>query len=420
MTSVERRLVLHFPGFEPLDAHAHWVRFARSCRQSGAHWGLDVEVGALEDGTVARAFDATGRIDGLTTQSRIHLFDYDPLIGRLNGRPTPIRIATGFASAARVLWEGGLFGYLRHGWRFALFFLFPFLAISVALLVSLLIAALPLLVGWTPWHLLWSLPLAALFFARVFLPASGRWHMLHLLGDWDLAVELARMRDPALLVWLDAATEATRAALRKEADEIVVTSHSMGSGMAALVLGAVLEADPGALRGRRVVFLTLGGAILQSALLRSAKTLRAHVGRIARAPEIDWIEIQCLNDVVHFYRSNVVAACGHRDAPSARIVFIRVKQMLTAEHYRRIRRDALRVHRQYVLGSDKRSSYDFALVTTGPAPVALLAEKEPSPAEELRTAPPTALPPIDAGLPASAKDAFLPSSAENRAPLHSA
>jgi hypothetical protein len=40
--------------------------------------------------------------------------------------------------------------------------------------------------------------------------------------------------------------------------------------------------------------------------------------------------------------------------------------MLTGEHYRRIKMDFLRVHRQYVLGPDHRASFDFTLMTAGP------------------------------------------------------
>ncbi|MDI6835252.1 MAG: hypothetical protein QMD99_06010, partial [Rhizobiaceae bacterium] len=63
-----------------------------------------------------------------------------------------------------------------------------------------------------------------------------------------------------------------------------------------------------------------------------------------------------------------VALAGHPDAPQAKIAFVRIKHMLSAERYRRIKRDLLRVHRQYVLDSDRRASFDFSLMTAGPLP----------------------------------------------------
>ena len=45
---------------------------------------------------------------------------------------------------------------------------------------------------------------------------------------------------------------------------------------------------------------------------------------------------------------------------------IRIRRMLTPERYRRIKFDPLRVHRQFVLGSDLRTHFDFTLLTAGP------------------------------------------------------
>jgi hypothetical protein len=101
-------------------------------------------------------------------------------------------------------------------------------------------------------------------------------------------------------------------------------------------------------------------------LLKSATLLRSRVGAIARNPAIFWLDVQCLTDAIHFYKVPVVAAAGHADAPQAKMLFIRVKQMLTPEHYKKIKLDFLRVHRQYVLGPDLQASFDFTLLTAGP------------------------------------------------------
>ena len=107
---------------------------------------------------------------------------------------------------------------------------------------------------------------------------------------------------------------------------------------------------------------------LQCALLRSATVLRQRVGRIARAKEVAWLEVQCLTDIISFYKTSVTALTGHADAPRPKLVFLRFKTMLSPERYRRIKLDFLRVHRQYVLGSDRRSPFDFCLMTAGPLP----------------------------------------------------
>ncbi len=86
------------------------------------------------------------------------------------------------------------------------------------------------------------------------------------------------------------------------------------------------------------------------------------VAAVTRGPDrglrhvIHWLDVQCLTDAIHFYKVPVVAVCGHADLRPAKMVFIRVKQMLTVEHYRKIKKDFLRVHRQYVLGPDLAGS----------------------------------------------------------------
>ncbi|ARQ10367.1 hypothetical protein NXC12_CH02348 [Rhizobium etli] len=390
MKLIEKRVVLHFPGFEPLDGLAHRARYERSARQSAAVWNYSVEIGVPEAGsdpisfmvtTAARAAgEATPGAEpgpsGWQTKSRIHLVDHDGFVRRLRGGNTLSQIIAGFRSCAQIMLEGGVRGYFRHAWRFGLFFLFPFLLTALAIALTVQIALMPYSLGFSLWHMLWSGPLALCFFAFVFLPFSERFHTLHLFADWGMAVALGRMDRAEFNDWLEERATAVRQAFTEEADEYVISSHSMGSSVAAHVIGVLLEREPEIFRGKRVVFATLGSAILQCALLSSASLLRARVGLIARCPEIFWLDVQCLTDSINFYKVPVVAVSGHADAPPAKILLIRVKQMLTSEHYRKIRKDQLRVHRQYVLGPDLKAPFDFTLMTSGPMPASVFASQE--------------------------------------------
>lgn len=364
--AIRKRVVLHFPGFEGLDAGKHRDRYDRSLRKAADLWQYSAEIGPLgEDG---RTFAVDARGDDWQTTSQLHVFDHSGIVEHLRDRPLVQRFLQGYRAACAVLFEGGAFGYFRHAWRFGLFYLFPFLVIALAMVTSLALATYPFWLGLGAWQIVIGLPLAYLFFFRLFLPWADGFHVLHLLSDWELAVAVARLKEPYLLSWMEQSKHAARTALLQEADEYVISSHSMGSSMAAHVLGALLEETPDLLAGKTVVFMTLGGAIPQCSLLRSASRLRERVGLIARTEAVTWLDIHCLTDVIHFYKCRVVALCGHKAASQARLVFIRIKRMLTAERYRKIRRDFLRVHRQYVLDSDLRSPFDFALLTAGPLP----------------------------------------------------
>ncbi|SEH88165.1 hypothetical protein SAMN05216228_1011196 [Rhizobium tibeticum] len=366
MTLISKRVVLHFPGFEPLDGRAHWSRYARSAKQSAAVWKFSALASEPEYGSDSTSFKVQTSSDGWETSSHIHVFDHNALVEGLRTGSRAAQIRAGFWSAFQVIAYGGVAGYFSHAWRFGLFFVFPFLMMILGFSLSATIAVIPIGMELPGFHLLWSAALALCFFGFVFLPFAERFYTLHLFADWHMAVALARMNKPEFNQWLDRCATAARAALSEPADEYVISSHSMGSSVAAHVIGILLERHAGVFAGKRVIFATLGSAILQCALLRPAQLLRSRVGLIARCDTVEWLDVQCLTDAIHFYKVPVVAVCGHGDARPAKMVFIRVKQMLTVEHYRKIKKDFLRVHRQYVLGPDLRAPFDFTLLTAGP------------------------------------------------------
>lgn len=366
MSIVKKRIVLHFPGFEPLDAGMHRQRYERAAAQSAGTWNLSIGTGALENAPVAPSFAVEAAGEGWETDSRIHILDHNDLISGLRSRSLIRRIATGYLNGARVIFFGGASGYFRHAWRFGLFFLFPFLLMAFGIAACAVIAVVPVFAGLSLWNVLWSLPVALAIFVLGFVPLAERLHTVHLFDDWDLAVGLARLGSPGVEDRLAACAAQARDAFAEAADEYLVTSHSMGASMAVHTIGKLLEEDPRIFDGKRVVFVTLGSGLLQCALLRPATVLRERIGLIARCPEIFWLDVHCLTDVINFYKVRAVAAAGHTDAPQANIMTIRFKAMLAPERYRRIKRQFLRVHRQYVLGSERRSMFDFTLMTAGP------------------------------------------------------
>ena len=218
-----------------------------------------------------------------------------------------------------------------------------------------------------------SVPAAVGFFVFLFVPYSNRFHTLHLFADWRLAVGVAR-EDDSVRLWVEKSADDMLQALKQNADEVLITAHSMGASLAIAAIGRVLEKEPEAFAARDVTFVTLGGAALQCALLSSATTLRRRVGVLARNRDVLWFDIQCLTDPIHLYRCHTVALCGHEDARQPKLVFIRFKHALSAERYKRNRRDLLRMHRQYVLGPDRKSGFDFTLMTAGPLPAARFAD----------------------------------------------
>lgn len=372
--SVGKRVVVHFPGFEPLNAAAHYERFERTAAQSADVWNCRFDIGPLQDTATAACFEVVGSGPNWRTDATVFILEHHAWMSAALAEPRLVQLPKGYAAFVKAIALGGLWGYLRHAWRFAVFcLLYPFVIVGIGIVAALALAALPWLLGFSAWHILWSLPLGAALFWYVHLPWTDRFHALLLFSDWRFAVAMATLDDAAANRRLAECEVALRAALDQPADEYVITSHSMGTILAAHALGAILQSDPDALAGKRVIFATLGGALLQSALLRPAVVLRERAGLVLRAPQVYWFDVQSLNDPIHFYKSNVARALGHDDTPTPQPVFFRLKNILTPERYKRVKRDVLRIHRQYVLGLDRRGPFDFTLLAAGPLPAASFA-----------------------------------------------
>lgn len=368
--AVKRRVAVLFCGFEPLDAEAQRIRFQRTAAQTATQWNCKIETGALAGSPAHPYFDVVASGPDWRTETRFYLMEHSSVIATLRKRSLPIQIARGFGAFLNVIAEGGLFGYFRWAWRFALFFLFPFLLMLLALAVTAGIALIPFIFDLSPLHLIWSLPAAFGFFRYLFLPRAERLHTMLLFSNWQLALAMARQNNENANRRLEEFYDGLREAFSQPADEYLVASHSMGTNWATHTFGTLLEREPELAAGKKVAFLTLGGALLQCGLLRSAKRLRERAKLILGAPNVTWFEVQCLTDPVNFYKAPVAKALGHADVPQPEIVQMRVRRTLTREHYKRIKYDILRVHRQYVMGSDLRVPHDFGLMVAGPLPAA--------------------------------------------------
>ncbi|WHA39671.1 alpha/beta fold hydrolase [Agrobacterium larrymoorei] len=373
MTSVDSRLVFYFPGFDPLDAKAHQQRYSRSAAQSGKTFGVDYAVSDVAETEAGSRIDVTSAVGSERTESTIFIHDHNAIISCLRAIPVWKQIALGFRAGAGIIAEGAATQYFRHAWRFGLFFLFPYLFILCGLGLSGLIASLPLMLGISPLLCLLSIPAAYAFFAFCVMRFSQRFHTLHLFADWRFALIVGR-DEPMARDWIDDRADKILLALDAPCDEVLFVSHSMGASLALAVAARVLELKPSAFDGRNVSFVTLGGAALQCAFVSSATRLRQSIGTLARHHGVNWFDIQCISDPIHLYKCNTAALTGHANAAQPKLVRIKFKHLLSDERYKKNKLNFLRMHRQYVLGSDRKSGFDFTLLTAGPLPSAKFAE----------------------------------------------
>ncbi|MBR0822669.1 hypothetical protein [Bradyrhizobium liaoningense] len=88
--------------------------------------------------------------------------------------------------------------------------------------------------------------------------------------------------------------------------------------------------------------------------------------RVAKSRAIFWGDYQALVDPLNFYKSRPMAEMGLSTENEATVRIVRFSRMPDDDIYRRIRFHFFRLHNQFVSGNDKRTSYDYFMLTCGP------------------------------------------------------
>ncbi len=366
---VTKRCVFFIGGYEPLPPERQHERFARELRRFERTWNVAASVSPMtlsKDAAVA-SWRVETRAPNWRVETEYHSLLWNDLVAADFARPDWVRLPRAILAFGDFILSGTAFRYFSVNWRYGLFFLYPivilagFAALSVyaALLLVQLGLPLPALAG----------PVAgALIFAGLtFWP--GRWMLLaYMLDDWVFAYELVHRTRPELEARLDSFAGALAARLRdQDFDEIVVSGHSLGVALKLEVVDRALRLVSDFGRGGETLkLLSIGSSLLKIALHPAGAWLKAAVGRVAQHQAIFWMEYQALVDIISFYKVNPVAALGLPASGKPMLRNLRIRHMLDDEVYRSFRGNFFRLHRQLVMGNDKRYFYDYYMICCGP------------------------------------------------------
>jgi hypothetical protein len=351
-----------------MSAETFHARFRRELRRFESCWGLRAEATPLVSVGSIAGWTVTMSGAGWCVETRHDLVCWDDLIAAQRKADVLPRLKGGLAAGLDFVRNGALGGYLVNAWRYAAFFLYPYLALAAVMLAGLLAGLVASALGSPGWlSILLAVFLAAIGVWRM----SGHSHIGHLLDDWIFARDVVRGFKPDLSQRLSEAAGELRAT---PADQhVLVVGHSLGAVLAAQMLDEAAGPVAGA---RPVTWLTIGSSILKIALHRQASGLRAQLGRIATAPGVAWIEYQAVSDVMNFFRTDPVAVLGI-DGRSPVVRKVSFGQMLNRDYYASIRFNFFRLHCQFISANDKRAPYDYLMTICGPFdPVALAASRD--------------------------------------------
>lgn len=376
------RLVFHFGGYDPVSPTKTYRRFNRELERFRQTWSVTSSASALLVATDRAKWGILSKGPNWRVETDHQLFRWDDIMAGYADRPTWWRLPMGLLAFADFVVGNALWGYARTNWRYALFFLYPYLLLLMMVLTSCYAGELA---ARTSGSIAIGIAAGVLAFIAFYLGAGRSTYLPIALDDWIFSRAYIRHSDPELERRLDAvADEIIAADCARSVDEILLLGHSLGAVLAVDALDRALRRVPDlGSRGPRLALVTAGSSILKIGLHRAAGRLRLALARVSRSPGVFWVDYQALTDVMNFYKADPVRECGLQSTGRPIIRTVRIRHMLEAASYRRVCRNLYRVHCQFVSGNERRAVYDYFMFVCGPLPAEQQARSPEGAASEI-------------------------------------
>jgi hypothetical protein len=384
---VRRRHVIYVPGYDPRGLAEYFRLFRSQFAHFRKLYGLQGEISRprTPDGRFTATWDIKTEGAGWSVETTYEFLRWEDIVRRDFTRPTWWKILGALRVLGAMFTTGAYFRFARANWRFAIFLLYPF----VALLGLVLLAALA---GMAAAHIASAaitVPAVAAVIGvaagAVSLMALPRWterytYMLYLFDDHVSTRQFGNGERPdwdeRFEIFAGYLVEAAKAAA---VDEIVVVGHSSGSFIAVDIVARALARDPDLGRhGVEVSLLTVGANLPIVGFNPKAGWFRERLRRLATEPDLRWIEYQSRKDAMNFYPFDPIAGHGidvgtkRRNPVVVQVVF---RHIILPESYPRFQWRFFRVHFQFVMANERAAAYDFFMIACGPFPLALRAAR---------------------------------------------
>lgn len=367
-----RRRVYYLSGFDPRGPRFYHQLLRDQARLQSATDGAVYEVGPrhgqdpLCSTWQVTAQDSQGRVD-----TDFVFLRWDDLIRRHwpESIPAMFRGMVGFYRLG--LADGSLartWGCARRMfWTLLTPLIFAMMAVVAALvmgwgMVELLGMAGPAMV---PLHWLAGLATAC---GTIWLAhrAARQWKLDWLVRILLFARRWARQPPPELDIrWRALAERMHQDDARAPVDEVVLIGHSVGA-IAAMPVVAHWLASPSRHPSSQLSLLTLGQVIPLLSFMEGPHGLREQIGRIATST-LPWLDYTAPADPLCHALMDPVTSAGWPARPSSlmRVRSARLDKMFAPHDYQRLRKDAFRLHFQYLMATSLPVKNDFFQLIAG-------------------------------------------------------
>ena len=367
---VRKRCFVQMTGYEPVGPEHQHRRFIREMARFQKAWNVQGKVSrpslSVEGAVASWTVETWGPNWRVATD--FHWFRWDDFVAAEMAVSDWWRFPLGIAALMEFVLTGTVIRYFVVAWRYGGFFLYPLVFIAGMMWLSISATRFTVIHAGLPYHML----LAPIVWLAIF--CALRWtfgrfvHIAYALDDWYFARDLIHRVRPQVHERLERlAHELVRLVRESDADEIIVDGHSLGAPLSLIVVDRALQIDPQlASEGKPLHIVSSGSSLLKVALHPAAGWLREVVRRVANAPAVYWVEYQALVDIINVYKVDPVVALGMPATGKPIVKIIRIRMMVEEHTYRRFHLNFLRIHRQAVMGNERRYFYDYYMLCCGP------------------------------------------------------
>lgn len=373
---IARRHVFHIGGYDPISPEQQLDRFRRSLALFQRTWGVKAAIVSGIDATpVSASWEMEASGPNWNTRTSYEMLRWDDLIQEDHARGMWSRLREAFVTLVDFIVTGTLFRFMYSSWKYAGFFLFPYLYLAGFAACGAGIGyGLVRLAGVTGLAAILLMAAATVAVTAGLLYLLGwRWPINHVFDDWIFSREFVYGQRPRMDVRIDRFAERILDRVRNaDVDEIVVVGHCLGAALVMDAVARALKREPDLARcGPPLCILTVGATIPKFSLHSRGGRIRQATQAVADARQIRWTEYHARDDAISFYRFDPVTLkrfSRERSDGRPNIRRVQLHDMMDKVSFRRHRFNFMLLHYKFLMGNSVRANYDHCLIVCGPLP----------------------------------------------------
>src|SRR6266540_1167334 len=133
---IGKRLVFHFSGYDPTPPDRAYRRFVRELRRFEETWSVTASASKAQVGSDEAWWDIVTAGPNWRVETRYVFVRWDDVIEANRSQPMWRRVPHALLVFLDFVAAGAFWRYLRTNWRYALFFLYPYVLFGTFLVIG--------------------------------------------------------------------------------------------------------------------------------------------------------------------------------------------------------------------------------------------------------------------------------------------